>query len=202
MPAPRDAEQDAPEALIVYDWAQDTARAVGIVVHALLERLGSDELSGWDRARIDNLAPMLRVALAEEGVPPPELDAALTRVQGALGNCVQSTRGRWLFDPAHADARSECALTAVEDGRVARIVVDRTFVDTDGVRWIVDFKTGEHRGTDVERFLDREVERYRGQLERYARIWSNLEARPVRVGLYFPLLDAWRDWEPPAMEVR
>jgi ATP-dependent helicase/nuclease subunit A len=58
----------------------------------------------------------------------------------------------------------------------------------------VDWKTSAHEGGDRETFLDRELERYRGQLERYARALQLMEPdRPVKAGLYFPLLDAWRE---------
>jgi hypothetical protein len=40
----------------------------------------------------------------------------------------------------------------------------------------------------LDAFLDREQERYRGQLERYAAVLRKLDARPIRLGLYFPLL--------------
>jgi ATP-dependent helicase/nuclease subunit A len=108
-------------------------------------------------------------------------------------------RGRWLFAPDHVDTHSEFALTTVEDGQLLRIVVDRTFVDSAGLRWIVDFKTSLHRGPDLERFLDNEVERHREQLERYARIWMKIERRPIRLGLYWPLHGAWREWAPSNM---
>jgi ATP-dependent helicase/nuclease subunit A len=74
------------------------------------------------------------------------------------------------------------------------VTLDRTFV-ADGVRWIVDYKTGSHAGGDPEGFLDRERERYRAQLERYAAFVRALDPQPIRVALYFPLVaDGWRDW--------
>jgi hypothetical protein len=39
-----------------------------------------------------------------------------------------------------------------------------------------------------------ERERYRTQLERYARLMRCLGPQPIRLGLYFPLLSAWREW--------
>ena len=45
-------------------------------------------------------------------------------------------------------------------------------------------------------FLDREVERYRPQLQRYALLARKMGPEPVRVGLYFPLMRAWREWAP------
>jgi hypothetical protein len=62
------------------------------------------------------------------------------------------------------------------------------------VRWIVDFKTSTHSGGGREEFLDREQERYRAQLERYAQVLGKLDSRPIRLGLYFPLLGGWREW--------
>jgi riboflavin kinase/FMN adenylyltransferase len=70
-------------------------------------------------------------------------------------------RGKWLFDPTHGDAASEWALGGWDGRAVTHIAVDRTFV-AEGVRWIVDFKTGSHEGADRDAFLDREQERYRG----------------------------------------
>ncbi len=41
-----------------------------------------------------------------------------------------------------------------------------------------------------------ERERYAPQLERYATLMRPLGDEPMRVGLYFPLLSAWREWAP------
>ena len=46
----------------------------------------------------------------------------------------------------------------------------------------------------MENFLEAEKERYRGQLERYARLMALRDDRPIRLGLYFPLLGAWLEW--------
>ncbi len=64
------------------------------------------------------------------------------------------------------------------------------------MRWIVDYKTGTHEGADVEGYLDHEQERYRSQLERYAVLLRGLDSRPIMLGLYFPLLGGWREWNP------
>jgi hypothetical protein len=69
-------------------------------------------------------------------------------------------------------------------------------VDQQGVRWIVDYKTGMHEGADLEAFLDSEQARYREQLERYAALMAQLGGEPIRVALYFPLLQGWREWQP------
>ena len=65
---------------------------------------------------------------------------------------------------------------------MVRVVFDRSFVDEDGVRWVIDYKTSQHAG--VPRQLDREVDRYRPQLHRYA-IGPQTRPEPVRVGCTF-----------------
>jgi hypothetical protein len=88
----------------------------------------------------------------------------------------------------------EYSLCGMVGGRVRHFTLDRTFVDDVGTRWIIDYKTGSHEGSNLAAFLDNEQARYRPQLENYARLMSHLDSRPIRLGLYFPMLQAWREW--------
>jgi ATP-dependent exoDNAse (exonuclease V) beta subunit len=131
--------------------------------------------------------------LAALGVGGGALDDAAARVESALARTLRDPRGRWLFDPTHDEAASELALTTRVDGEVRRIAIDRTFV-ADGERWIVDFKTSRHEGGDLEAFLASERMRHAPQLERYARALAAIDARPIRLALYYPLLGRLDDW--------
>jgi ATP-dependent exoDNAse (exonuclease V) beta subunit len=71
-------------------------------------------------------------------------------------------------------------------------------VDEHGQRWIVDFKTSTHEGGAQRDFIDREAERYRPQLLRYAALAAQLGRQPVRLALYFPLLGVLRELDPVA----
>ena len=85
----------------------------------------------------------------------------------------------------------------------------RTFVDQDGTRWIIDYKTSRHEEEDVDAFLDQQQERYKEQLEKYGALMQmqdhdiqgsisaagGQESGTVKLGLYFPLLQGWREWE-------
>jgi ATP-dependent exoDNAse (exonuclease V) beta subunit len=179
---------------VEFDWASETIRHVGTVVHQALQQIGRDGLAEWPAARLATLAPGLRLALARHGVPQAKLDDATERVRVALARALNDPRGAWLFDPTHCEAKSEYPLSFDDRGQPATVIIDRTFVDQGGVRWIVDFKTSTHSGGGVGEFLDREQERYRGQLEKYAAVMKQLDPRPVRLGLYFPLLGGWREW--------
>jgi ATP-dependent helicase/nuclease subunit A len=176
-----------------FDWAHATARHVGVVAHRWLLAIARDGLARWDAARIEAASAPIRAALAYEGVDEADLDAAKAQVQAVLRSAIADGRGRWLLSGDRAEAASEWALAGSDGGAIAHVVLDRTFVES-GVRWIVDFKTGFHEGGDVEAFLDREVLRYRAQLERYARIVAALERRQIRLALYYPRLGGWREW--------
>jgi ATP-dependent exoDNAse (exonuclease V) beta subunit len=166
---------------------------VGTVAHRVIAQIATEGPSQWIALRVASLAPRLRAELAAAGVDEGELQASVTAVIDSVNALLADPRGQWLLDPRHAEAASEWALGGWDGNSVTHIAVDRTFV-TNGVRWIVDFKTGSHEGADREGFLDREKARYREQLEQYAALVRRLDPRPIRLGLYHPLLRGWREW--------
>jgi ATP-dependent exoDNAse (exonuclease V) beta subunit len=179
-------------AAVEFDWASETARHVGTVVHRELQRAARDALR--PDATDSAVRSRWEHELAELGVPRALRGAAVERVATAVERTLTDERGRWLLDAGHREAATELALTGRLGGEVVSVVIDRTFVDAAGVRWIVDYKTSRHEGAGLEAFLDSERERYRPQLERYAALVRKLAPEPVRLGLYFPLLGGWREW--------
>jgi ATP-dependent helicase/nuclease subunit A len=177
----------------VFDWAGETARRVGSLVHAELQAL---DLAASDAAAIRARAPQFARWLALQGVPAARLKAAGERVVAALLGVHADPRGKWILHQGYRDDMRERALSGKYQGQTVRVVFDRSFVDEQGVRWVIDYKTSEHQGGGLDQFLDREVERYRQQMQRYASLARKLGPEPVRAGLYFPLMRAWREWEP------
>jgi ATP-dependent helicase/nuclease subunit A len=175
----------------MFDWVTQTGRHVGTLVHRELDRalrLGRT-VSEQDRDR-------LQIELAELGVPPGRIDAGVARVMDAIDRMRTEPRARWLLGLTGeiSDSQSELALTGLIDGQLIQGVIDRTFVDASGVRWIVDFKTSTHEGGGLDTFLDQEVVRYTPQLRRYAQLMRQWQPRQrVKMALYFPLLGAWRE---------
>jgi ATP-dependent helicase/nuclease subunit A len=190
--APQETAAAGP-AEVEFSWASETARHVGTVVHRFLQLIAEDGVASWDPARVAGLGAACERDLAQLGVAREETPQAAARVQAALAATLADARGAWILG-AQREARSELRLTGVIDGAIGDSAIDRTFVDADGTRWIIDFKTGVHEGGEVERFLDSEQQRYRAQLERYAALIGRLYPGPVKLGLYFPLLGGWREW--------
>ncbi len=179
---------------IEFDWAGESARIIGIVAHRLLQQLA---LSATGPGRIKDCSSYETVArqlLLYNGIPESGIKAALTRVLRALNNCISDERGQWILFEQHQDARCEYPVSAVAGTRIQHMIIDRTFIDKQGTRWVIDYKTGSHEGGNLDQFLDREQDRYYEQLERYARTMQQMEQNPVRRGLYFPMINAWKEW--------
>jgi len=181
---------------VTFEWAGPSARFAGIAVHDLLHRIGREGVEKWNAKSVSARRAVYESALRNLGVSPAELAETSERVEKALIRTLNDSKGLWILS-RHTDGEFELAITGRFAGEMDSIAIDRTFVDDAGVRWIIDYKTGWHAGGNPEKFLDDEMNRYRGQLERYARFMIRLDQRPVRLGLYFPLLSGWREWAVP-----
>jgi ATP-dependent exoDNAse (exonuclease V) beta subunit len=173
-----------------FDWASETARQIGTLVHVQLQLLSCDAEAP---VRIRSQADYFRRWFAQRGVPPAQIEVATRRVTDSLLAIAEDERGRWILRTGLEQEARELGLSGVLEGRIVKIVLDRTFVDQ-GIRWIIDYKTSQHGGGEREQFLDNEVMRYAQQMRRYARIVARLGPEPIRLGLYFPLMRAWREW--------
>jgi ATP-dependent exoDNAse (exonuclease V) beta subunit len=185
-----------PPAQPEYRWVGRGARAVGTIVHAELQRLAGAQDPTHPRATQVLPAPEHYGAwLAQLGVASGERRAAGERINAALRRTLADPRGLWLLNGAlHEEAHSERRLTGLVDGQLVDLVIDRMLV-SEGIRWVVDFKTGTHLGGDLDAFIDAEVQRYRPQLRRYATLAAQLGPQAVRCALYFPLLGRFQPLE-------
>ncbi|MDA1117124.1 MAG: UvrD-helicase domain-containing protein [Proteobacteria bacterium] len=179
--APEEGREEEPPP---FDWAKETVRHAGIVVHAWLQRIAENELRGWDAKRVDALRSRFVIELQRRGVAPAELDRAAALVVLGLKNALADERGRWVLGPQKM-ARNEYRLRSRE--RSFRI--DRYFEDADSKKWVVDYKASAHEGAGVEAFLDQQQLRYAAQLDAYAEALGGAGR-----GLYFPLQKGWREW--------
>ncbi len=184
-------EMTASARKVSYEWVSDTARHAGTVVHELLKRAAG---SGGNADAIETNLPLVESELLRLGVKNTDVPVAAERVMRAVRNTYLSERGRWILS-AHAETRVEWPLGGTVDDRMISGTIDRMFRDEDGRLWIIDFKTSDHEGAGIERFLQEEQRRYQAQMDSYAALVAQFSAGPIWLGLYFPLLDSWREWE-------
>lgn len=177
----------------LFDWAGVTVRHVGTVVHRWLHIICIQGIDNWTAGRIAAHRRFYETDLKRVGVADGELSAAVIQVETALKNTVGDPKGRWILTPHTADA-CEYAISGYVDGGIINAVIDRTFIDENGTRWVIDYKSGTHKGGGREAFLAREQDRYERQMTRYARLMKKMEDRSVRLALYYPMLCGWREW--------
>ena len=192
--APLPGETGVGRVEIEFEWAGATIRHIGSVVHQMIQWIADEGIERWPVARALKLRPAIERALRQQGVPVAEIPVAAGEVETALVNMLHDEKGRWLLSGSHRQRQNEYPLSGVHDGKLVNVVLDRTFIDDQGARWIIDYKTGRHMGRDPEVFLDQEQQRYRQQLEKYGALMRQFGAGEIRLGLYFPLLQGWREW--------
>lgn len=159
---------------------QIRAQALGTVIHQLLQAKA-----------LPHDTDLIRLKLRQLGLSDL---SAIETVKLALENCRTDPRGQWILQTQPLE-QSEYALSYLDDGELKTLIVDRSFVDENDVRWIIDYKTSQPNGEPLSDFLQTEKEKYLTQLTEYAKLFSQLEDRPVKLGLYFPLCRAWIEWE-------
>lgn len=155
-------------------------RHTGTVIHELLAYPNKRELA-YAKRRLQQL-----------GVTASHLMQALDMIQLTLNNIEHDPRAQWIFDPSHSAAVNEYAVTTLIDDKVLHLVIDRSFIDSAGQRWIIDYKTAtpqpQQTATD---FLAEQEALYRPQLLRYAEAMQGLDTHPLRTALYFPVCKLW-----------
>jgi ATP-dependent exoDNAse (exonuclease V) beta subunit len=176
-----------------FQWAGELARLIGVVTHGFLERIANEGLERWDDARIIASRPAVAAWLLRGGATRAALDEGCTLVLRALRQTLADPRGRWLLS-SHPEHACELALSAVVEGRLEHIRVDRTFVE-DGTRWLIDYKTSPQEGGDLSRWVTMQVDKYRPDMQRYVRVVRAWDPRPIRCALYLPLLGVFREVE-------
>jgi ATP-dependent helicase/nuclease subunit A len=202
----------ATDAYRPFDWAGQTTRMVGIVVHRLLMRIAEDGIEHYAEplldwapggqppkgsvvdariearraTRIATLWPAAEALFERGGLSATERADALAQVKDTIGRTLVDPVGRWILSP-HAGAVSEHALTVATTPGPQSLRLDRAFT-AGGTRWIVDFKASTLAGSNVDEFLADQRQRYAGQLKRYADALAANPGAPVRTALYFPRL--------------
>jgi ATP-dependent exoDNAse (exonuclease V) beta subunit len=176
----------------VESFRTEEGRVIGTLVHLWLERIANEGLSRWPDTVLKSQVGVFKAQLNMHGLPLSRLESGSSIVLSCLINTVASKRGRWLLD-CHRSAVSELALNGLVNGKLIHATIDRTFIDSDGIRWLVDYKTNSpESGEEPGQFMAHAADRYRNQLQLYAALFKQLEPdQALCTALYFPAFDGW-----------
>lgn len=166
---------------------------IGTVVHLALQQLSERPLSHWSETEIEKKLTTWLNLFRQYGIYDSEnLKQSQRYLRQAVTNIITDTRGRWIIDTEQKEAQSELPLSIKSGDESKRIIIDRTFVCQQNLRWIIDYKTNLSDTRLVHKSVnDPEVNRHRTQLESYAFALAKLDSRPIKTALYYPLSKDW-----------
>lgn len=169
-------------------------RIVGSLIHELLEKISIEGIESWDEKRIIKSKSFIKRRLLQLGSLFSKLDSSVTLIEKAIRLTLSHPKGRWILSP-HYQHQSEYCISMIDKNQVIHYVVDRTFIDNHGVRWIIDYKSVNCSEINLSTFLKKNRILYESQLNQYAKAFQLLEDRPIKLGLYFPLCQGWCEWK-------
>ncbi len=186
IPQPAD-DQDSSE--VEFYWVGNDARLAGTFVHRWLHLIAEKKVLA-PFAQSENARGLTARWLRESGIAGEAAEAIIGRVHQAVAAALDDDKGRWVLG---GEGHAELALSGVLDGEVVTVILDRVRIDENGTHWIIDYKTSSHEGGNLEGFLQVESDRYKPQLERYAKIYGEWVDADVKCALYFPLLKTFQE---------
>ena len=151
-------------------------KIIGIVIHRIMQQLSINGISWW---HAHDQTQFIQRQLNQLGLATDKISESVNTINKSITNVINDKNGQWILHP-HREARSEFALTAKINDTVENIVIDRTFIDENDIRWIIDYKTASPS----------EQEKYQKQMQKYQQAFQLLDDREIRTGLYFVGCDA------------
>ena len=164
----------------------------GILIHQILQQMSYFGISWWQEKDFSVTSSYLKKHLLQLGMPHTDLNTEIEFIHQAIKNILNDERGKWILFP-HQEAEAEYRLTATIQGKSRQLIMDRTFVN-DNIRWIIDYKTSIFNRENLSEFLLEEQKKYQQQMFYYFEAMRSKDKRPIRMGLYFPLIPAWQEW--------
>lgn len=157
---------------------------IGTTMHQLMQQISLAGINWWQNQSSHQQNAFLRYRLMEQGMATTDIDSSSIYLHNMLAKVLKDEMGLWIL-ANHQEAQAEYPLTAAIEDKIKNVVIDRTFIDKDGTRWIIDYKTAIPNDENIECFIKKEKEKHLKQLDDYMQVFKLMESRPTKVGLYF-----------------
>lgn len=176
-----------------FSWQLRFDRQIGTVIHQHLQWLSEINVENWEDDTDRNYV-IWKKRLHQLGVPGSHMKNCLDAIKTIIDKVYGDARAKWILDNQHLSARSEYSIAISNENEVEQFSIDRTFIDSDGTRWIIDYKTTDIASKDEAAFYLEAKQCYAAQLENYAQYFKLIEQRPIKLALYFPAFGGWYEW--------
>ncbi len=170
------------------------SKIIGTTTHRIFQIIANLGITWWQQLAPNIQQHYIDSEARKAGVGIKDLQHVVKECHRLLVNTLNDDRGKWILQQHHDD-QTEFALTALIDNKIEMLVIDRTFVDENHIRWIIDYKTAPQHQADLTLFLQNEKNKYLEKMQHYAKAMQHLDDRQIKLGLYFPAIPAWQEWE-------
>jgi len=163
------------------------AAMIGTLIHEALQTHVQQPLNEELIASLRThwLARLDKISESEE-----ECEQALLQIRTGLDNCLADEENNWIFDSGLQDSACELEVQRQTPFYAEKFIIDRTFIDPHGVRWIIDYKTAVNPGNEERDFIEQQRQRYKPQLDNYRELFSAMEDRTIKPALYLSSIPA------------
>jgi ATP-dependent exoDNAse (exonuclease V) beta subunit len=189
----RDIEISGPAAVpdsISNDASADAERVIGVVIHRALAALTSSPLPAAPDAYVLAMRRSWRSQLENLGIHGAGVNGAADEIARQLKLVLEDDVGRWILQ-ARGESASEATLTGFDGDDLIQVTPDRTFLDSSGNRWIIDYKSSQPNPEQSHSvFVAAQRRRHVAQLRRYKQVLARLGPEPVRIAIYLTALPA------------
>lgn len=157
---------------------------VGNIVHLYIERIANfeQELTTLSSSQITY---DLEILLAESTIPFAQHASIQQEIKLIIQRCLACPTLQTILSRSHQVAHNEYAVSTFSNSQIKRYIIDRTYIDQENKRWIIDYKTGV---PSQERPI-----RYAQQLQQYAALFAN-NPEEIWLGLYYPITGDFDYW--------
>ena len=158
---------------------------IGDFIHEALQTflLKNDLLS---KHNLDIQKQRWQQNLLRHGFDLRTIQNAVEYIEDSLQKTLSSRELGWIFDHSQTESVAEYELQSKDTDVIQNHVIDRSFIDLEGIRWIIDYKsTKKPDHTTENQFIVKQVALYQSQLQRYRNLFRTEQNKGVKTALLF-----------------
>lgn len=166
--------------------------AIGTLLHEFFESHATVKPALPLKLRLKKIEGYWRRTLEKETINTPMVD---TNIELMKKLTIQTLTGNnaWIFDPSLKDSSNEITITTKEKifstensaWFERNYIVDRSFIDENEVRWVIDYKTSLKPEDQSEKSFIANLETaHSPQLQKYAQLFSDFEDRSIKKAIF------------------
>ena len=166
--------------------------AVGTLLHEFFEHHTNEKSALPLKLRIEKTKGYWRRSLQKETIDTTMIDKTI-RLMKELTIQTLTGKNAWIFDSSFKDSSNELEISTREESFSSKnllwverdYIVDRSFIDKNEERWIIDYKTSiKPDDQSEESFIANLRTSHSPQLQKYASLFSDLEDRPIKKAIF------------------